>query len=73
MGMNSLKEGSGKIDFKAPYAVDAIERFTKCTGGEFECSKIVGRKFEGIGDHAGYLRGGGCSKLIEVLATQERK
>ena len=68
-GMNSLKEGAGQIDFKAPYVVDAIDRFTQCTGGEFECAKIVGRKFESIGDHAGYLRGGGCSKIIEVLAT----
>ena len=73
IGMNRLKEGAGTIGFNAPYAVDAIERFTKCTDHEFECSKIVGRKFESIGDHAGYVRGGGCSKLIEVLATQERK
>jgi hypothetical protein len=70
IGMNSLKEGAGEIDFKAPYVRDAIDRFTQCTGDEFECSKIVGRKFESIGDHAGYLCGGGCSKIIEVLATQ---
>ena len=70
IGMNSLKEeGAGKIGFRAPHALDAIDRFTKCTGHEFECSKIVGRKFESIGDHAGYLRGGGCSKIIEVLAA----
>lgn len=35
----------------------------------FECSEIVGRKFEDIDDHAGYLREGGCSELIEVLAA----
>ncbi len=67
-GMNSLKEGTGKIGLKA--SGDVIERFTKCTNGEFECSKIVGRKFESIGDHAGYLHADGCSKIIEVLATQ---
>lgn len=47
----------------------AIDRFAKCTNGEFECSKIVGRRFEDIGDHADYLRSGGCSKIIEALAA----
>jgi hypothetical protein len=70
-GMNLLKEG-GEMSYKAPHALDAIERFTKCTDHEFECSKIAGRKFESIGDHASYLRDGGCSKIIEVLATSER-
>lgn len=37
---------------------------------EFECSEIVGRRFENIGDHAGYLRDGGCSEIIEVLAAK---
>jgi len=69
IGMNLL-EGGGKLDFKAPGALDAIERFIKCTDYEFECSKIVGRKFESIGDHASYLRDGGCSGIIEVLATK---
>ena len=70
IGMNSLKEGVGKIDYKNPSGLDAIDKFIKCTDHEFECSKIVGRKFENIGDHAGYLRDGGCSKIIEVLAAK---
>ena len=69
IGMNS-KERDGKIDFKDPRALDAIDRFMKCTDFKFECSEIVGRRFENIGDHAGYLRGGGCSKIIEVLAAE---
>jgi hypothetical protein len=69
IGMNSTKEGAGKIDFTNPRALDAIDKFMKCTDYEFECSKIVGRRFEDIGDHAGYLRDGGCSKIIEALAT----
>jgi len=70
IGMNCLKEGVGKIEFKNPRATDAIDRFMKCTDFEFECSEIVGRRFENIDDHARYLRDGGCSKIIEVLATQ---
>ncbi len=68
-GSNILK-GGGKLTYKAPYAHDAVERFTKCTGHEFECSKIVRRKFESIDDHASYLRDGGCSKIIQVLSNQ---
>ena len=70
IGMNGLKEGDGKIEFKSPEAKDAIYRFLKCTNFEFECCKIVGRRFKNVGDHAGYLRDGGCSKIIEVLATK---
>ncbi len=70
IGMNRLKEGAGAVDFTAPYAREAIDRFAKYANSEFECSKIVGRKFESIGDHASYVRGGGCSRIIEVLASQ---
>jgi hypothetical protein len=70
IGMNSLKERGGKVAFKAPSALDAIDRFVKCTDYEFECSTIVGRKFESVGDHASYVCNGGCSKIIEVLAAQ---
>jgi len=66
---NSLKE-KGKIDFNDPKALDLIERFLESTDFKFECSQIVGRKFENIGDHAGYLRDGGCSKIIEVLTAK---
>jgi hypothetical protein len=70
IGMNGLKESDGKIDFKSSEATAAIDRFSECTDFKFECCKIVGRKFENVSDHAGYLRDGGCSKIIEVLATQ---
>lgn len=69
IGMNSLREGAGKIDFKAPRALDVIDKFLKCTDYEFECAEIVGRKFENIGDHAGYLHEGGCSEIIGLLAA----
>jgi hypothetical protein len=68
IGMNSTREGAGKIKFKSPKALEVIDRFLKCSDYEFECSEIVGRMFKNINDHAGYLRDGGCSKIIEVLA-----
>jgi hypothetical protein len=69
IAMNSRKEGASKMDFENPRAKAAIDRFLKCTDYEFECSEIVGRRFESIGDHAEYISNGGCSKIIEVLAA----
>lgn len=69
IGMNSIKAGVDKLDFNDPKAADAIGRFVKCTGFEFECSKIVGRRFADVADHAAYIRDGGCSKIIEALAV----
>jgi Putative redox-active protein (C_GCAxxG_C_C) len=70
IGMNSLKQSADRIGLNPPAAVDAIERFAKCTNNEFECSKIVGRQFESVNEQASYLRAGGCSKIIEALATR---
>jgi len=46
-----------------------VEKFLKASDYEFECAYIVGRKFEGIEDHAEYLQNSGCSKIIEALAS----
>ena len=70
LAMRSNQERGGKIDYKDPKGLDAIERFIKCSGFQFECSEIVGRRFANVSDHAAYVRDGGCSKIIEVLATQ---
>jgi len=70
IGMNSLKDGTGKIGLNPPDALAAIDRFTKCTDHEFECSQLVGRQFESVADHASYVRAGGCSEIIKVLAVQ---
>lgn len=68
IGMHNIKNRTGKIEFKNTRAIDAIDHFMTCTDNEFECSDIVGRKFADTTDHAGYIQGSGCSKLIEVLA-----
>jgi hypothetical protein len=48
---------------------ELMDRFLKSSEYEFECSKIVGRKFENVSDHAAYLHDGGCSKIIDALAA----
>lgn len=72
IGMNSIQAGAEKIDFINPEATAAICRFLKSTGYEFECSKIVGRTFTDVADHAAYIHAGGCSKIIDTLAAPDR-
>jgi hypothetical protein len=67
-GMRYVEDGN-KITFSAPYAQDVINRFLKCTDYEFECSKIVGRQFASVSDHADFVRSGGCAKIIDALAA----
>ena len=67
-GIKNLKENDSKINFKSSEASDIIEIFLKCTDYEFECSKIVGRKFKDVKDHSNYLHEGGCSEIIEAPA-----
>lgn len=61
-----------KVGFSGPndQARALIDRFLKNSEFEFECEKIVGRKFESVADHAGYIQGGGCAKILEGLAAE---
>ena len=65
---NSREE---KASYKAANlrASKIIDKFLKSTDFKLECYEIVGRNFENISDHAGYLRDGGCKEIIEVLAS----
>jgi len=69
VGLNSGKEGGKKSEMYPPEAGAVVDSFLKLTDYEFECAKIAGRKFEHVADHACYLREGGCSKIIQALAT----
>jgi type IV secretory pathway TrbD component len=64
IAMKMLKEDAAKLDFRPPRGLEAVDKFMKCTDYEFECSQIVGRKFESVSDHADYVRGGGAQKLL---------
>ena len=69
IGMNSIKQNDKKPGLDNPISSAAMEKFLESSDYEFECSKIVGRKFEDIDDHASYLRQGGCAKIIATLAA----
>ena len=68
IGLNQPVEMDG-FSYSGTWVSDVIEKYLESSDYEFECSAIVGRKFEDVSDHASYLRDGGCSKIIEVLAT----
>jgi hypothetical protein len=68
IGLNQPVEIDG-FSYSGTWVNDTIEKFLESSDFEFECSKIVGRKFENVADHAEYIRNGGCSKIIEVLAA----
>jgi len=70
IGMKRPVELDG-LNYSGTWVNDTIEKFLESSDYEFECSKIVGRKFEDVSDHANYLRDGGCSKIIESLATSQ--
>jgi hypothetical protein len=65
-----LKDGKVRYEdyVRDPRTQEVVDRFLKSSDYRFECSEIVGREFESVGDHAAYLRGGGCSELLEALA-----
>lgn len=69
IAMESSTGEDAKIEFKSPRAFETIANFLNCTNFEFECSNIVGRKFENTNDHANYVCNGGCSKIIQSLAN----
>jgi hypothetical protein len=67
--MRNVKGQVESFGLEIPGAPALIKKYAKSTGGEFECVRIVGRKFEDVNDHARYVAEGGCSKIIEILAA----
>lgn len=67
-GLNQTVALEG-FSYSGTWVNEQIEKFLEITDYEFECSAIVGREFEGVEDHAEYLRSGGCSHIIEGLAA----
>ena len=68
-GYNRLAAGERQIDYRDPRTAELVERFIKATDYEFECPKIAGRPFETVADHAAFVQGGGCAKVLELLAA----
>ena len=67
--MKDLQDGIHSNEFENPRAAEVVEKFLNSSEYRFECSEIVGRRFEHIDDHASYIQAGGCSEIIEALAS----
>ncbi len=69
--LSGIKNDNGKpsMKFDDPGINKIIDKFLRNTDFKFECSEICGRKFTDAEEHAEYLRNGGCSKIIDLLAT----
>jgi hypothetical protein len=68
--LNSSEDWTLEFGSTPEEGQEIIDRFVEASDIEFECCEIVGRKFENIGDHADFIRGGGCAEIIEILASQ---
>ncbi|PLX30645.1 MAG: hypothetical protein C0600_07785 [Ignavibacteria bacterium] len=66
MWLMALKHGEGenKVDYKDPRGHTLVEAFLESSDFEFECEKIVGRRFSDTAEHAAFVREGGCAALI---------
>ena len=67
-GIKGRTEGASNKVINARIS-DTVERFQQASDYAFECAEIVGRRFEGPGDHARHVREGGCSAILEALAA----
>jgi hypothetical protein len=66
--IKAMEKGVEDFPFGSDLSSDLVDRFVESADYEFECEKIVGRRFADASDHASYLRGGGCAKIIEAMA-----
>lgn len=67
LAMKSLREGAKKVDYADPQFADAVDVFLHASDFEFACSKVAGRTFDGVKDHAAFVLDGGCSKVLDAL------
>ena len=73
--MNSLewaKENPNKSTFKNKNAKTTLKAFNMETNSEMLCHKICQNSFKTIDEHTQFIKNGGCSKLIDVLAQTSR-
>lgn len=66
--LTRVKQGEYKYTTSDKELEKVLNIFFQETDFEMECHKICERKFSSLDEHAEFIKNGGCSKLIEVLA-----
>ncbi len=65
---NEVKSLWGDKEFSEKFE-KMMNSFLKASDYEFECSAITGKKFENASEHSSWLKEGGCSKILDALAS----
>ncbi|MFK5857072.1 MAG: C-GCAxxG-C-C family (seleno)protein [Bacteroidota bacterium] len=68
-----VKKGKWKSGMTDPTTEKIINRFLEATDFEMECSKICDKRFATIDEHTEFVKNGGCSKLIDILAEMPKE
>jgi hypothetical protein len=66
--LDQVKKGEWKYTISNPTFDKILEDFYEASDYEMECSKICGKKFKTIDEHSEFIKNGGCSKIISILA-----
>jgi hypothetical protein len=69
LDMDVRRRGTGKAGWGNPEISALIGRFADWSESGLLCSRIAGRTFADVSDHAAYLRAGGCAELLDLLAA----
>jgi hypothetical protein len=69
IAMRQRDRKNGTVEFKDEKALQAVERFLQASEYKFECADIVGKNFDSLNDHADFICGGGCEKIIKILSA----
>jgi Putative redox-active protein (C_GCAxxG_C_C) len=67
LAMKRLRNGAKKVDYNDPQFANVVEAFLNASDFEFECSKVSGRMFGDVAEHAAFVLDGGCSKVLDAL------
>lgn len=62
------KKQTGKSANYDPSTDPTLKAFYEETDFEMQCDKICGQRFETLEEHTEFVKNGGCSKLIHLLA-----
>lgn len=63
------RENPNKNYYPGKKADLIFQTFKEQTGSEYACKNICGRRFNSIDEHSDFIKNGGCSKLMNVLAN----
>ncbi len=64
-----VKNDNWKYSMSDPVTEEILKKFYEATDYKMECSEICGERFNSIDEYTEFIKNGGCSKLLNKLAT----